>query len=343
VLPLPFALLILLFLPVTAPRLHRLALPLHKRVYLGAALLILLFFTWGTRTNPLISWAYANLPLIGQWRVLSRMLAVCSFWIGVLAAMRLDGLWRALVDEKRANRWVQPLLGKPAARFHRFIAVVLLLGSGWAAKSLLDSWHWFSALVQSDQSISVCVGWLRAEHPDAALSVYGNDYWQIAPYIHQQVRFPHINADFALNPLPPTLYPHDLRDNPPRFGRLSRDDLDVTEDVTERTNPPEYLIPNSRVEREYWLARGYQFVPGSPLEVDGAPCLMRHPNPLPYAFTLPLDSLQTAPYPLPPNSRRPSGRCGGCPAWWRWWPRARRARRPSWSRRNWRGRAGRSA
>src|SRR5207244_225323 len=66
------------------------------RVWLVGIFIVIFFTLWGAGVNPIVEWLYRNFPLIGQWRFVSRMLGVASFWIAVLVAMRVDGLWRTL-------------------------------------------------------------------------------------------------------------------------------------------------------------------------------------------------------------------------------------------------------
>ncbi len=284
VLPLWFALLIFALFPITAPRLHRFAdSRQHPRVYIVGALMIVLFLVWGTKASPLVNWLYARVPLIAQWRTLSRMLTVSSFWIAVLVAMRVDGLWRALVQDRRLDGWLRSTLRAAARHVHYGIAAVLIVACGAAVGDLVSTWFTHGSTHYKDNMTQLCVNWLRAQHPpDYNLAVFARDYNQVAIYINQRIVFTHINADFHPVGMTPTLYPYDLRDT-----------------------PPEYLLSYDSGEREYWAERGYATVAGSPMTGGGFPCLMRNPSALSYAFTVPLDSLQAAHDPLPSNITTP--------------------------------------
>ncbi len=276
VLPLWFALLILVIFPPIG-RLNKAADPrLHPRLYAAGLLLILLFFSWATRTNPILTWAYEHLPLIGQWRTLSRMLTVCAFWIAVLVAMRLDGLWRAVVIERGWNGTAVRVMGKAANRLHLVLAALLIVASYIAVRDLLDNWNRFGYVDRKDLTTELCINWLRRTYPDAALSVYGNDYYQVSVYIGDRVRFSHINADYHPLGMSPSLYDYNLSES-----------------------PSQYLIAFRPQDRSYWLAHGYTYLTDSPTLYDGSPCLMVKPDALPYAFSVPLETLQIAPYPLP--------------------------------------------
>ncbi|HVU14242.1 MAG TPA: hypothetical protein VHD90_23345 [Phototrophicaceae bacterium] len=277
VLPFWFVMLIFFVFPISAPRLHRSAdSGQHGRVYVAGLFLIVLFFTWATKTNPIITWAYANLPLIGQWRVLSRMLTVSAFWIGVLAALRLDGLWRGLVIERRFNAWIAPALKRAAGHAHQVIAAILIVAAAGAAFQLISTWLGMNSIDTKSSTVTNCVGWLHDSYPTANMSVYGDDYYYVGTYIEDHIRFPHINAEFSELGMTPTIYNYDLT-----------------------TAPSDYLIALSQANRDYWRVHDYQFVVDGPQTEDFYPCLMTNTDTLPYAFSAPIDSLSVAPNPLP--------------------------------------------
>ena len=299
VLPLWFALLIFAVFPITAPRLHRFADPkLHPRVYALGLVMIVIFFVWGTKALPgVVNWLYAHLPLIGQWRTMSRMLTVSAFWVAVLVAMRVDGLWRALVIDRRLDRWVASI-GRVAGYLHWLVAAVLIVACALAANELIQTWFDFGATDYRDKMTITCIDWLRQQHPDENLTVFGRDYYQVAIYLDDHVRFSNINADFHPIGMATTLYDDSISDPVMAFS-FDGSDLDL------RSTPPEYLISYDNDERRFWTERGYRIIPQSPLDGGGISCLMRNPDVLSYAFTVPLRALQTVSNTLPPESTTP--------------------------------------
>jgi hypothetical protein len=96
VLPLWFAALIFVVIPPIWPFTHRPAAADSRRVWLPGVVMLLFTFSWGAGGSLAFVWLYDHVPLMGQWRFVGRALAVASFWLAVLAAMRVDGLWRAV-------------------------------------------------------------------------------------------------------------------------------------------------------------------------------------------------------------------------------------------------------
>ncbi len=265
------ALIFLIFPPIT-PVFQRFRESRFQRRVIAVALFTAIFFLfWGTGTNPIMKWIYANLPLIGQWRVLSRMMTVCALWIGVLVALRVDGLWNAAVTSKRWNEAVARVLRTPsiASWLHYGVALVLIVTSGVASYEVLTSWFNFGATISPPEMTNLCIGWLRAQHPNEFISVWGNTYDSVATYFANGMRFTHINADFHPIGMTPTIYPGDLSDV-----------------------QPEYLISYDTTEQRFWMQRGYEIVEGAPRTGDYLPCLMSNWNTFNYAFSIPLDTLQ---------------------------------------------------
>ncbi len=278
VLPLWFAALIFVLLPPIISKLQRMGDPFVQRRVLALGLLLIGFFLlWGTGTNPIMQWAYAHLPLIGQWRVLSRMLTVSAFWIAVLAALRVDGLWQALVIRQRLNDWAIRLTHRRAAAyFHLLIGAALIGACALASKQLIETWYVSSGTIGIDARTQQCVEWLRRRFPDQQLEVWAQDYYSVALYIDNQMRFANINADFRVLPLAPTIYPYDLT-----------------------TASPEFLLSFKEGERAFWSQRGYRPFTSSPILYAPPACLMRYDDALSYAFTVGYDALTRAENPLP--------------------------------------------
>ncbi len=276
VLPLWFAALIFVLFPPISPKLQRFSDPSVQRRMLALAILLILFFLlWGTGTNPIMKWIYANLPLIGQWRVLSRMLTVSAFWIAVLAALRVDALWQALVIHRRLNGW-GARFARRNVKPHLVLGAALIGVCALASKQVVETWFSTGGTAGIDFTTQICVDWLRRSYPDQPLAVFGRDYYSVALYIQREIRFPNINADFRVLPITPTIYPYDLT-----------------------LAPPEYLISFKDDEQSFWFMRGYRLFRPSPVLFGRAPCLMRNADTLSYAFTIGREALARADEPLP--------------------------------------------
>ncbi|MFN8527641.1 MAG: hypothetical protein U0670_03415 [Anaerolineae bacterium] len=282
--PLAFVLLLFVFIPPLTRWLHKTAAPGQWRVWLPGAFLIVLFTTWAAGQNPIIQWAYENLPLIGQWRYIGRMLGIGGFWIIVLVAIRFDGLWRTLIVDREwaASRLLRPI-GRHAALAFGIVSVIgaLLIGAaGVSSADLLRGWMFASLDPLHPYFEDECIAWLRQEYPDDILSVQYNFVATAYAYTENRVRLAHIATEIHPQPLPGTVYHSDLTHLLPRYA----------------------YAPNAEA-RAFWAERGYdQMVMNSPLLIDGdpSPCLMEHSNAFSYAFTVPLDDLPN--YENPPDT-----------------------------------------
>lgn len=235
--------LLIFFQPTANLRYHR-----HLLVIL--AIIALFFLTWGTATNPIIAWAYEQLPLIARWRVVGRMLTLVTLCVAIFAAMRLDHL--LLWFWQNADR-----------RFGRIGAVLLILLSFEALLQVDRDRFDFGGLTPENADIRACLEWLRDQDENAHFSVFTRDYYTVTPFIRNRIRLSHINADYDPLGIPITRYYHDL-----------------SEIV------PEYMIPYDAIERRYWGTRGYVPISASPKLQGKFACLWYHPDALTYAFTL---------------------------------------------------------
>lgn len=253
--------LLIFLVPPVYPWLHRPGRAGTKGLWLAGGIMIVLTIIWGAGGSPLFVWLYKNVPLIGQWRFVGRALAVASFWIAVLVALRVDGLWRALLHPGRW-RLLRPVQSVALA--------LLLVASGAAAYQLNANWGASSFTDPPTYKDDVCVSWLRMQQPGRALSVWRGGYDAVTTFLSNKVRLFNIEADYAALPIPWTL------------GRMN---------LLSNISLPEYGIAWTAQERAFFIEQGYRPVPGSAL-IDRHHCLWRKPDALSYAYTLPLDTAQ---------------------------------------------------
>jgi hypothetical protein len=269
VLPFWFAVLIFLLLPPISPLLHQPNQARGWQVWITALMMIVGCTLWGAGGDPVFTWLYQVIPFLGNWRFVGRALAVASFWIAVLAAMRLDGLWRAVV---LSDRW---LTTRPLARIVRLNknlggrlhigAAVLLIGTTLVVASQVTAmWHVLAAPGEMRLYDDICISWLRAQNPGQELAVWGTNYLAMITYQKNKVRHQDIEADFKPQPIPSTLF----------GGNLT-------------TLLPEYGIAWDNGTRQYYIEQGYQPVLNSPRPVDSHNCLyQKKTGVLPYAFSV---------------------------------------------------------
>ena len=283
VVPLWFVLLIFVLVPASWSFRNQPGVPESGRLWLAAIALIAFFTLWGIGGSPIMVWLYREIPLLRQWRFVGRALAVASFWIAVIVALRADGLWRAFID---------PAARQIGSRFRRrvtaAIQVMLALGliatSGLAAAQVLQRWKVFAELVRVPENDAICLAWLRAQHPDEQLYAYRFHYNVITPFLDYHVRIHDIEADYFPNTLPWTL------------GRV-----DLTLPL------PEYGLAWMADDRDWLTEHGYRLLPDSPAPLDGEhPCLYQREAPtLDYAFTVSLIDLASTRGELDPARTAP--------------------------------------
>ncbi len=243
--PLWFAALLFVLLPPVFPFLHRPALPGAWRVWLVGVVMVVFATVWGAGGNPLMVWLYDHVPLLGQWRFVGRALAVASFWLAVLLAMRADGLWRAL----RHPAWGRWLAALPPVvpRLRHVLALGLVLACALAAQQVNAQWHIFTGTVGPNVYDDVCLAWLRAQHPQEPLAAYRLGYDAVVPFLRHRVRLFNIEADFTPLPLPWT-----------------QGHIDLTQSL------PQYGLAWDEAGRRWLSEHGYRPLPGSPA-TPGAP------------------------------------------------------------------------
>lgn len=265
-----FGLLIFLMLPLLEWLLPQPPNWLTRWRLWGAGLVSLAFFTaWGTGTNAIVGWMYDNLPLIGQWRVVGRMLTVTSLWVAIFAVLKIDAYWRAIDPIPLLFNWMRgqrerllPTLARAVLGFGLVVTTLI------AIFTVIDTRWWPGGIVPENKMMVRCIDWLHTQFPDQRLAVFTRDYYTVSAFMRHNMRMTHINADFDPLGLEPTIFPQDL-----------------TEAM------PEFLIAYDQTERDHWGSRGYVPVAGSPAADIAEPCVWRNRNVLSYAFTASLDDL----------------------------------------------------
>jgi hypothetical protein len=276
--PLWFIVLLFVVLPPIIPGLFKAPQPGYWRIWLVVVLMLIIATIWGSGGNPIFVFLYQNLPLLGQWRFVGRALAVSTFCIAILLAMRVDGLWRALVQEGGlVRRLLKRLPGLQSIA--RLGLAAAILAVSWAAVAAVNqNWNAIKGQSYLDSANDTCVAWLRRQNPDRPLSVYGPGYFAIATYLRNDVRLFNIAADFGMIPDPPTIYNGNLLRALPEFGLAWEDGV-----------------------RAYFRENDFDNLQDSPNPIDANHCIWRNSNALSYAFSMPTDILAR----LPPNSLSP--------------------------------------
>ncbi len=266
--PLWFAAFALLLLPPIPAlgSLQRSALRQSWRVWAVALSMLIGAFIWGVGGNPIMIALYDIFPLLARWRFVGRALAVASFWLVVLMALRLDSLWRLVFDPGWSSLQLPPKTVR---------AVQINLALGLTALALIASIQvnqataYFARTAPRETRDSACLSWLRQQFPDRELAVWRHGYDVTTAFLDHRIRQIGIEADYAAVPLPSTI------------GAL---DLTRAE--------PEYGLGWYGADGEFLSPEGFAAVTDSP-RWQGNTCLWRNADALRYAFTVPLLTLET--------------------------------------------------
>lgn len=266
VVPAWFLVLVLFLLPPVGPMraLTRWRIPEPGRVWLAALIMLVGSFIWGVGGNPIMIWIYDTIPFLARWRFVGRALAVTSFWLAFLVALRIDHLWLMLSDA----RWQGD--GRVIAAARTNLAVLLLFLVGIASYQVTRQASLLLRTTPAHTETANCLAWLRQQFPDRYLAVSRQGYDIDAPYIAYGIRKPNIEADYFALPMPSTL-----------------------SDLNMAATLPEFAMGWTGRAGNWVVPAGYQPVVDSPRS-DGRACLYRASSALSYAFTIPLAALLTS-------------------------------------------------
>jgi hypothetical protein len=283
VMPWQFVLLIFIVLPPLYPYLHR-PREAHWQLWLVGIILIVLMTTWGAGGTEFWKWLYANIRLLRGWRFVGRALAVGSFWVAMLVALRVEGLWRALGGQHTRRwrflwqalspgRWLRAGWQRNQRRMrliarHALAGVVLggLVIAGIAGAShTIKSWYISENPVVYDAYTETCLAGLRSQNTLAEMRVWQFGYDIMLPYIKYQIRSSTIEAEFLPLPDPNT---------------LGEPWLQLWQEL------PEFAMPINEGEMQFMVDNGYSVWLKSPRSSDLL-CIWRNSElAIPYAFTL---------------------------------------------------------
>jgi hypothetical protein len=281
VLPLWFGALMFVLLPPIGRLLYRPSMPQAWKVWTVGIFMIVFCTLWGGGQNPVVEWLYLNVPLLGQWRFVGRMLGIVTFWIAVIAALRVDALWRALILERSWER-IPVLQRVPGVQV---LLMVLIAGTTWAAGTqVVAQWPVYAGTAHyGGFKEDECIEWLRDRYPDRYLSAWTLDYGETEVYMLNNVRHANIAADFYVTGVPPTLF----------HGNLT-------------TLDPEFGIPWTDNDRSFLREHGYEPVLASPTPYEPENhCIWRKSDAFSYAFTIPMSDLEAQSETPPVESTNP--------------------------------------
>lgn len=251
--------------PLKTPSyMHPTALPQRWRITAVGIFMVIFCTIWGAGGNPVMIWLYQHVPLLAQWRFVGRALAVGSFWIAVLVAMRVDYLWQAIWSPAWNAFASTHYL---TARLQYRLAIFLVCCCAIASYDVIRQWYNFAGTmtVNAWAADDICISWLRAQNPDKQLAIFRLGYSALVTFFQNRVRETTIEAD--LEPM----------------------SLDWTVGHINLINSlPEYSLGWTPQERAFLSEQGYVPVENSPTTLERRPCLYRKTDALAYAYTIPL-------------------------------------------------------
>jgi hypothetical protein len=271
--PFWFVVLFCLVLPPLPFLLYRNPQKRYWRIIIVAVFMAIFATIWGAGGNPIMIFLYKNIPLLGQWRFVGRALGTATFAIAMLLAIRVDGLWRAVITEERIIGIVTKRIKAFSIPIRGALALALCFACYSAAVKVNESWFLIKGQDVVDKINDVCVTWLRAANPGRELALYGPGYYAFTTYIQNKVRLFNVAADFRMIPDPPTLY---------KGGDLTR-------------TLPEFGLAWENGLRSYFRENSFINLDQSPAPIDSNHCIWRNPDAIPYAFTVPTALLENLP------------------------------------------------
>lgn len=270
VLPAWFALFLFIVLPPLYPMLYRPSIARLSRIWWVGVTMVVATTLWGMGGSAPFLSLYEAIPILRQWRFVGRALAVASFWLAVLAALRWDGLWRAVAvaqfknligDWPRMVRWLRAI-----------IYIVLVVGGALAVYQVNNAWFLRHRVEAVHDDVFQCLAWLREQYPHEQLTVERIGYDRIAAFIAHQVRITPIEADYE--PLA----------QPWTWGNMS---------LRHEKDWVRFAMPAKPAERQFLLDRGYLPLLDSPKIFDQH-CFWHNPaKAVPYAYSVSLFDLGT--------------------------------------------------
>lgn len=270
VVPLGLLLLLFVILPPVFPITQRAAQAGHWRVWLVGIFMIVLMTMWGAGGTDLFKALYRESEFLRGWRFVGRALGMASFWIAVLVALRVDGLWRALAaaDWRRVS-----LLYGAWLRLAALAGLAFFVGL--SGLDVAGNWRRLARTELLDEKIATCLNELRALEPEREISLHIVGYRTMVTFIEHDVRAYSIESEFMPLPDPNTLGRPELR-----LWRLVM---------------PEYASYFRENDLRWLESLGMQPLLGEPLEEDiGEACIYRRDGTIPYAFGVPLRALANA-------------------------------------------------
>jgi hypothetical protein len=235
-----------------------------QRIWLPALVIIALCIGWV---------AIGNIPILSYWQFPGRVLAIASLWIAVLVALRIDGLWRAVVINAT---WIKRL---PAVdqveQFKPLLAASIVLLAAVGAFDVISTWSAFAQPTQRDTQLAKshdddCLTWLREGQLALPSVLAPLDYSSVLAYTTNGLRRANLAVDIDFAARAGTLYDADLLHTLPR-----------------------YAIAPDEAQRATLKQMGYLELRTSPLTDNHAPCLHLKPDAFPYAFSIPSTQLDS--------------------------------------------------
>ncbi|MCS7072082.1 MAG: hypothetical protein NZM00_11290, partial [Anaerolinea sp.] len=170
------------------------------RIVIPAAIAWLIFTTWGQEGGPFWAWMYETIPLLREWRFVTRMLAAGIPFLILIAAICFDDL----VDA--AWRWMRQSAPGTTVRLASIVAVLALAGIGaLAALDVLYNWQRESGIEPVLRYTEAYMTHERIRRPFEFISLQEWDFYNFFDHYELLIRHTYGNPDYRAGAVTPTL------------------------------------------------------------------------------------------------------------------------------------------
>lgn len=169
------------------------------RILLPSALLWLLFTSWGQEGGEMWVWLYNTIPLLREWRFVTRMLAAGIPFLILIAVICFDDLVEA------AWRWMRISEPGTVGKLAGGLTALIILGVGsLAALDTLYNWQRESGVEPVGRDRSVYFYHERFTRPDDFIAVHEWDFYGYFDHYETLIRTGYGNPDYEPGGQTPT-------------------------------------------------------------------------------------------------------------------------------------------
>ncbi len=179
------------------------------RLIVPAAIAWLIFTTWAQEGGPFWVWVYETIPLLREWRFVTRMLAAGIPFLILIAAILFDDLVSA------AQRWMRLSEPGTVGQLARALTALALYGiGGLAVVDTLYNWQRESGIEPVLRYTEPYMTYERARRPFDFISLQEWDFYNYFDHYELLIRTAYGNPDYQAGAVAPTLGTIDMMGYP---------------------------------------------------------------------------------------------------------------------------------